>query len=652
MSGNELDSTMQSFPPYAELTQTQGWGAGAAKIRADANEGLDAVEVSHGSRYTEGPVLGTGGMGKVVLARDGRIGRDVAVKVLHPERELEPADRSRFLREAQVQGQLEHPAIVPVYDIERRPDGSTFFTMRRVHGRTLAAILDDLRKGVPAAKARYTQRELLTAFGTVCLAVDYAHTRGVVHRDLKPANIMLGDFGEVYVLDWGLARLIEEGDDDDDALAEQGVRLSLPGSFLGTPLYMAPEQMADPDVGPRADVYSLGLMLFELLTLERARDPNAVFAPVDARPSVRAPHRGIAPELETICVKATELAPDARYPSARALQEAIARFLEGDREIEQRRQLAAAHVRAARVALARSEELGAKVDTERGLAVTELGRAVALDPNGAHVAMLAELMSTPPSTIPAEVVAQIESDNQRLMHVGAKQSVFALLSWWLFVPVMLWIGFHQVVQIFAIAVPVVLGLLSGVLLMRRRTASRLLQYATLACMVAAGIGVSRIYGPYVLLPTVLITYAIVVQAHPWREMRIAGAVMAAVSIVAPALLEWAGWLAPSYIFNAGRWTIVPQLIELPELGTHVLLLLANLGMIIIPCLFIAKLRESLGEAQLRLAVQAWHFKQMGARLIGRAETAEGLTLRLGRTAPETKKSPAMPSSFRFTMVRD
>src|SRR5690606_30134520 len=116
---------------------------------------------------------------KVLLARDVRIGRDVAVKVLHADRELEPEERARFLREAQVQGQLEHPSIVPVYDIDRRPDGSTFFTMRRVLGRTLAQILDDVRAGT----SKYTQRELLQAFATVCLTVDYAHSRGVVHRD-------------------------------------------------------------------------------------------------------------------------------------------------------------------------------------------------------------------------------------------------------------------------------------------------------------------------------------------------------------------------------------------------------------------------------------------------------------------------------------
>ncbi|MDQ3296446.1 MAG: protein kinase, partial [Myxococcota bacterium] len=360
-----VDDTVPSFPTYAELTQTLGWAGTARGVIATTTPASANVELSQGSRYTEQSVLGVGGMGKVVLARDARIGREVALKVLHAERELAEEERERFLREAQVQGQLEHPSIVPVYDIDRRLDGTTFFTMRRVLGRTLGAILDDLRLGNPEAVARYTQRELLQAFATVCLTIDYAHSRGVVHRDLKPANIMLGDFGEVYVLDWGLARIME----DPAETIPPANRLSVPGTMMGTPLYMAPEQMADPDVGPLADVYSLGAILFEILTLERVRDPRALYAPVEARPSVRTPHRKIAPELETICVKATELDATERYRSARAIQEAIARYLDGDRETEQRRALAATHAERARAALRDAALDSMDYETERGTAI-------------------------------------------------------------------------------------------------------------------------------------------------------------------------------------------------------------------------------------------------------------------------------------------
>jgi len=615
MSGpSGLDSTQKSFPPYADLTQTQGWARPPTPIRADTNEAAEAVETSQRRRYEEGAVLGTGGMGKVMLARDARIGRDVALKVLHAERELDPEDRARFLREAQVQGQLEHPSIVPVYDIERRPDGTTFFTMRRVHGRTLAAIIDDLRKNVPAAKARYTQRELLTAFATVCLAVDYAHTRGVVHRDLKPANIMLGDYGEVYVLDWGLARLVDEAG---DAVEEPHTRLSMPGEFLGTPMYMAPEQMANPDVGPSADVYSLGLILFELLTLERARDPNALFAPVDARPSARAPHRNVAPELESICVKSVEPDPADRFGSPRAMQEAINRYLEGDRELEQRRLLASQHVTAARAALARSTQQGADHDKERGDAMTELTRAVALDPaNGENVAMLADIMANPPLEVPAAVQEQLGRENQRIMRLGATQSMIAMALWVLTLPFLLWIGFAHPWQAWLIAVPVGLTALLSFVMTRQRKVSWMLQYVSIVMLMTAAAMVSRVYGPFVAVPTLIATNSIVLQTHPLRAVRAFSAALACLFMVAVIAVDWTGILPSSNVLENGTWTIVPQLVEFPRIPTLVFLTVASVAMILVPSAFIARLRRDLNEAQVRLAVQAWHFRRLGAQLIG------------------------------------
>ncbi|MEO7091663.1 MAG: serine/threonine-protein kinase, partial [Polyangiales bacterium] len=246
MSANGSDDTTLDFPTYAQMTQTNTWVTGPTRHVVPT---VNAPSVSPTARYAETALLGEGGMGKVVLAHDARIGREIALKELRADRDLGPAERERFLREARVQGQLEHPSIVPVYDIDRRTDGTVFFTMRRVLGRTLHTVIEDLATGEPAAVARYTQRELLTAFATICLTIDYAHMRGVIHRDLKPANIMLGDFGEVYVLDWGLARLVDEIEPE----AAVASRLSTPGMLMGTPQYMAPEQMEDSTVGPSAD---------------------------------------------------------------------------------------------------------------------------------------------------------------------------------------------------------------------------------------------------------------------------------------------------------------------------------------------------------------------------------------------------------------
>jgi tRNA A-37 threonylcarbamoyl transferase component Bud32 len=198
-------------------------------------------------RYTLLRLHATGGIGRVWLARDASLGRDVALKELRPERAGHPAVAARFLREAQVTGQLEHPGVVPIYELgRRREDQQPFYTMRFVRGRTLAEAVASYHQRRAGGEAGPLElRELLTAFVGVCNAVAYSHSRGVLHRDLKPRNVVLGDFGEAIVLDWGLARVMGEA-------AAEAVPLDLPassaadgtvqGQVLGTPAYMAPEQ--------------------------------------------------------------------------------------------------------------------------------------------------------------------------------------------------------------------------------------------------------------------------------------------------------------------------------------------------------------------------------------------------------------------------
>src|SRR5689334_12964764 len=164
-------------------------------------------------RYAARDALGAGGMGEVRSYADKRIGREIALKRLLPERADDVKSRKRFLREARIQGTLEHPSVVPVYDLGEEPDGSLYFTMKRIRGETLFDLIRRLAKDDPDALARWWRRRRLEVFGRICLAVHYAHTRGVIHRDLKPGNIMLGEYGEVYVLDWGLAKIADEPPD-------------------------------------------------------------------------------------------------------------------------------------------------------------------------------------------------------------------------------------------------------------------------------------------------------------------------------------------------------------------------------------------------------------------------------------------------------
>ncbi len=256
--------------------------------------------LSSDERYEPGAPLGAGGMGEVRLCRDRMIGREVAVKKVLPAHAQVSESRARFAREARVQGQLEHPAIVPVYDFGVDHEGKPYFTMKRVRGVTLESVIDALRRGDEATSRTYTLHKLLGAFVHVCLAIDFAHEHGVLHRDLKPSNVMLGGYGEVYVLDWGLAKVRSatsdlEPDSKQAPLPSVDAYGSTPtevGSVLGTPGYMAPEQIRGAPADERTDVYALGSILFEILTHERLHGDGSVevmtqraLDGIDARPS-------------------------------------------------------------------------------------------------------------------------------------------------------------------------------------------------------------------------------------------------------------------------------------------------------------------------------------------------------------------------------
>jgi tRNA A-37 threonylcarbamoyl transferase component Bud32 len=226
-------------------------------------------------RYSLSRLHASGGIGRIWLARDHNLGRDVALKELRPERTQNPALWSRFLREAEITGQLEHPGIVPVYELARRPgDGQPFYTMRFVKGRTLTEAATAYQQRRAAGQDEPLELlTLLNAFVVVCNTVAYAHTRGVIHRDLKGQNVILGDFGEVVVLDWGLAKLVDHPEAaQTETLAlpspadggSSDVDLTAQGQALGTPAYMAPEQAAGrlDLINRRTDIYGLGAILY------------------------------------------------------------------------------------------------------------------------------------------------------------------------------------------------------------------------------------------------------------------------------------------------------------------------------------------------------------------------------------------------------
>jgi serine/threonine-protein kinase len=292
-------------------------------------------------RYTLSRLHARGGLGQVWLARDASLGREVALKELRPERAGSPEVWARFLEEAQITGQLEHPGIVPVYELSRGSgDGQPFYTMRFVRGRTFSDATRDYHARRTAGQAGPLDRQaLLQAFVGVCNAVAYAHSRGVVHRDLKGQNVILGDFGEVMLLDWGLAKLVGQheaaGDAPPVALGAEAEReATLQGQVLGTPAYMAPEQAEGrlDLIDARTDVYGLWAILYELLT---GRPP---FSGADTQEVLRKV-REEEPErprrlwheapaaLEAVCLKALAKRRERRYATAGEVAEEVRRFL-------------------------------------------------------------------------------------------------------------------------------------------------------------------------------------------------------------------------------------------------------------------------------------------------------------------------------------
>jgi serine/threonine-protein kinase len=300
--------------------------------------------VSGGSRFRLVKFHARGGLGEVWVARDAELNREVALKRLRDREADDPQSRDRFLHEAEVTGRLEHKGIVPVYSLGRFEDGRPFYAMRFVGGTTLRDAIvafHEPREPGPASVARSLElRRLLGRFVDVCNTVAYAHSRGVLHRDLKPGNIILDEYGETLVVDWGLAKSgchdVEPttGGAAPPPVAPSSAPHTLTGTAIGTPAFMSPEQAAGRlgKLGPASDVYSLGATLYCVLTGKppfAGPDASLILAKVRAgefpRPREVQPRVPVA--LEAICLKAMALSPDGRYATARALGDDIERWL-------------------------------------------------------------------------------------------------------------------------------------------------------------------------------------------------------------------------------------------------------------------------------------------------------------------------------------
>ncbi len=294
-------------------------------------------------RYRDFKPLTQGGEAILRTCVDENLGRTVVMKTLQPQFQNLETYQKRFLREARVTAQIPHPCTIPVYELSRDSEGNAYFTMKKLRGRDLSDILDRIAENDAATIQKYPIPEILQVLVKCAQCLSFAHNQGVIHRDMKPANIMIGDYGEIMVLDWGLAKVSNLRDDDEvDQLIRSGQqtipgRLTGRGDVQGTPFYMSPEQAVETgNVDERSDIFNMGVILFEVLTGQsfmsgrNFREIRKKLTDDPPRsPRTAAPERKISPQLNAICVKAIQVNPDDRYQKMALFEQDLRAALNG-----------------------------------------------------------------------------------------------------------------------------------------------------------------------------------------------------------------------------------------------------------------------------------------------------------------------------------
>ena len=335
-------------PPDDEATLIYGT---CSENRLSPEKLREMLGIPSGDRiqdYGELSTIGIGGVGAVFAAHEPGLNRDVALKLLRPQYRNKTERIEAFIREARATAQIDHPNIVPVHDIGRDMNGTPYFTMKYLKGNTLASIIRKLKAGDPETVATHPLTKLLRIYLRICNAIAFAHSQGFIHLDLKPENIHVGEFGEVQVIDWGLARAINRPEDEGKIKSQKNnggsgrttaiTGMTRDGIAKGTPGFMAPEQAAGKNSKSdvRTDVYALGAILYAMVTYKDPIEPgdlksmlhDTIYGNI-IKPSERVPGREIPHGIEAVILKAMSVNPANRYATVKELRDEVIAYIDG-----------------------------------------------------------------------------------------------------------------------------------------------------------------------------------------------------------------------------------------------------------------------------------------------------------------------------------
>lgn len=296
---------------------------------------MEAEKLTIG-RYLIIKTIGKGGMGEVLLAYDPICKRNVALKKIRPDLQDNPRLKNRFLKEAKIASRLTHPSIIAIYAIHTDENG-IYYTMPYVEGVMLKDLLEEAQKNQELQNTKGSIAYLTRVFLSVCEAMAYSHSKNILHRDLKPANIMIGKYGEVLILDWGIANFINDTDDDEEPSKTENPKITKPGKIAGTVAFMAPERAFGKNATVLTDIYALGVILYQILTLktpfQRRNLSNFKKTAQNEKlidPIERAPDRDIPSELSEICKKCLCYEPEKRYQSVEEIIQDLMNYIQGN----------------------------------------------------------------------------------------------------------------------------------------------------------------------------------------------------------------------------------------------------------------------------------------------------------------------------------